>query len=101
MAELLELPQLPQRDGVAEVDVEAGRVDAVLDAQRLAGRDAAFELLACSSSLAVSICAAPRRMQRRVALDTAASIVDSDSRRAVYVLSGQLNNWKRPVASKA
>ena len=32
-------------DRVAEVDVEPGRVDAVLDAQRLAGRAAAFELL--------------------------------------------------------
>jgi hypothetical protein len=29
---------------VAQVHVEAGRVDAVLDAQRLAGLDAAFEL---------------------------------------------------------
>ena len=46
VAEVLELPQLPQRDRVAEMDVEAGRVDAVLDPQRLAGREATFELLA-------------------------------------------------------
>ena len=39
VAEFLELPQLAQRNRVAEVDVEAGGVDAVLDAQRLAGRD--------------------------------------------------------------
>jgi hypothetical protein len=31
---------------VAEVNVNAGGVDAVLDAKRLAGLDAAFELLA-------------------------------------------------------
>ena len=46
MAELLEQAQLAQRDGVAEMNVDAGRVDAVLDAQRLAGLDAAVELLA-------------------------------------------------------
>ena len=46
MAEFLEQPQLAQRHGMAEMDVDAGRVDAVLDAQRLAGLDAAFELAA-------------------------------------------------------
>ena len=46
MAEILELPQLPQDDRVAEMDVEAGRVDAELDPERLAGRDAALQLLA-------------------------------------------------------
>ena len=45
VAEFLELAQLPQRDRVAEVNVEAGRVDAVLHAKRLAGRVAVFELL--------------------------------------------------------
>src|SRR5262249_27916069 len=44
MAEFLELAQLPQGNGVAEVDVDAGGIDAVLDAERLAGLDAAFEL---------------------------------------------------------
>ena len=46
MAEFLEQAQLAQRDGVAEVNVDAGGVDAVLDAQRRVGADAAFELLA-------------------------------------------------------
>ena len=45
MAQFLEQAQLAQRHGVAEVDVDAGRVDAVLDAQRLAGLDAALQLL--------------------------------------------------------
>ena len=45
MAEFLELAEFAEDDRVAEVDVEAGRVDAELDAQRLAGRVAAFELL--------------------------------------------------------
>ena len=46
VAEFLEQAQLAQRDGMAEMDVDAGGVDAVLDAQRLAGLDAAFELAA-------------------------------------------------------
>ena len=45
VAEVLELPQLAQRDGVAEVDVDAGRVDAVLDAERAVLADRALELL--------------------------------------------------------
>ncbi len=44
MAEFLEQAQLAQRDRVAEMHVDAGRIDAVLDAQRLAGLHAAFEL---------------------------------------------------------
>ena len=46
VTEVLKLPQLPQGDGVAEVDVDAGRVDAVLDPQRPTLADGAFELLA-------------------------------------------------------
>ena len=46
MAEFLEQPQLAQGHRMAQVNVDAGRIDAVLDAQRLAGLDAAFELLA-------------------------------------------------------
>src|SRR5262249_13692931 len=43
--EVLELPQLAQGDGVAEVDADAGRVDAVLDAEGRPGRRRAAELL--------------------------------------------------------
>src|SRR5262249_8371350 len=46
VAQFLKLAELPQRDGVAEVDVEPGRVDAVLDAQGLPGGDAALQFLA-------------------------------------------------------
>jgi len=42
VAQLLEEAQLAQGDGVAEVDIGCGRVDAVLDAQRLARLDAAL-----------------------------------------------------------
>src|SRR5262249_28316026 len=45
VAEFLKQAQLTQGDGVAEVDVDAGGVDAVLDAEGLAGLDAAFEIL--------------------------------------------------------
>src|SRR5262249_38267756 len=44
VAELLELAQFPQRNGVAEMHVHAGRVNAELDAQRLIRGDAALEL---------------------------------------------------------
>ena len=44
VAELLEEVELAQRDGVAEVDVEPRRVDAVLDAERLAGRERPLQL---------------------------------------------------------
>ncbi len=43
MAQLLEQPQLAQRNGVAQMNVDAGRIDAVLDAQRLTGLDAVSE----------------------------------------------------------
>ena len=43
MAQFLEEPQLAQRHRMAEMNVDAGRVDAVLDAQRLAGFDAALQ----------------------------------------------------------
>ncbi len=46
MAQLLEQTHFAQGNGVAEVNVDAGGVDAVLDAQGLAGLDAAFELFA-------------------------------------------------------
>src|SRR5262249_1924516 len=46
VAEFLEKAELAQRDGMAEVDFKAGRVDAVLDPQRLAGRDAPLQLFA-------------------------------------------------------
>ncbi len=45
MAEFLKEAQLAQGHRVAEVNVDAGGVDAVLDAQRLAGLDAALEFL--------------------------------------------------------
>ena len=45
MAEFLKLPELPQRDCVPEVNVETGRVDAILNAEGLPGLAAAFELL--------------------------------------------------------
>ena len=45
VAQFLEEPQLAQGDGVAEMNVNAGGVDAVLDAEGLAGLDAALELL--------------------------------------------------------
>jgi hypothetical protein len=44
VTQLLKEAQLPQGDGVAEVHVDAGRVDAVLDAQRRAGLEAALQL---------------------------------------------------------
>ena len=45
VAEFLKKPQLAQRHGMAEMYVDAGRIDAVFDAQRLAGLEAPFELL--------------------------------------------------------
>ena len=46
MAEFLEKLELPQGHGMSEMHVDAGRIDAVLHAQRLAGGDAALQLLA-------------------------------------------------------
>ena len=46
MAELLELPQLVQQDGVAQVEVRGGGVEAGLDPQRPAEPQAGLELLA-------------------------------------------------------
>ncbi len=43
MAGVLELAQLLQHDGVAEVDVGGGRVEPELDPQRAALGEAAFE----------------------------------------------------------
>src|SRR5262249_36100185 len=43
VAQLLKESQLPQRNCVPQVDVDAGRVDAILDAERLAGGDAALK----------------------------------------------------------
>jgi hypothetical protein len=45
MAEFLELPHLSQRNSVAEMDVDAGRIDAVLDPQRQSGAAAPLQLL--------------------------------------------------------
>ena len=45
MAEILQLAHLVQHDRVADVDVGRGRIEAKLDAQRLAARGAARELL--------------------------------------------------------
>ena len=45
VAQLLKLPELAQGDGMTEVDVDAGRVDAVLDAQGAVFADRAFELV--------------------------------------------------------
>ena len=58
MAEVLELAHLAQRDGVAEMQVGAGGVDAELDVER----DAALELLLESAS--GTILAAPEVMMR-------------------------------------
>src|SRR5262249_25086513 len=44
VSQLLEQSKLAERDGVSQVDINAGRVDAVLDAKRLAGGNAALEL---------------------------------------------------------
>lgn len=44
MAEVLELAQLAQHDGVPEVEVGAGRIAAELDAQRDACHGAFFQL---------------------------------------------------------
>jgi hypothetical protein len=45
MAEVLELAQLAEHHGVTEVDVETGRVDAELGAERFASGVAPFKLL--------------------------------------------------------
>ena len=45
VTQLLELTELAQGDRVSQVDVDPGRVDAVLDAQRAVLADRAFELL--------------------------------------------------------
>ena len=45
MAEFLKELELSQRYGMAEMNVDAGRVDAVLDAQRLARGDAPLQFL--------------------------------------------------------
>src|SRR5690606_25131977 len=44
VAELLEGAQLPDRDGVADVEVRPRRVESLLDAERPAGGDAALQL---------------------------------------------------------
>ena len=45
MAQLLEKAQLPERNRMAEMDIDPGRVDAQLDAKRSGGLEAALELL--------------------------------------------------------
>jgi hypothetical protein len=45
MSELLKLAQLPKNDRVAEMDVEACRIDAKFDAKRFSSGDAALEFL--------------------------------------------------------
>ena len=45
MAQVLELPELAERDRVAEVDVDPGRVDAVLDAEGPVLADRSLQLL--------------------------------------------------------
>jgi len=44
MTQLLELPELAQWNSVAQVNVDAGRIDAIFHSQRLAGGDAALQL---------------------------------------------------------
>ena len=46
MSQFLELTNLSQGNRVPQMDVDAGRVDAVLHAERLAGLDAALKLVA-------------------------------------------------------
>ncbi len=46
VSQVLELAELPQGDGVAQVDDRAGRIDAQVDADRLAGSQAALQILA-------------------------------------------------------
>src|SRR5262249_30202442 len=45
MAKFLEQAQFAQRHRMAQMNVDAGRVDAILDPERLASLQAAFELL--------------------------------------------------------
>ena len=98
MAQFLEQPQLAQRDGVAEVNVDAGRVDAVLDAQRLAGLDAAFQLLA-QLGLGHDLLDAAADQGQSVRRRTSRHGLPSSDLRRVRCVSEYI--WNRPTASKA